>query len=196
MTSGHTRTIRCRVQPWRLREAARIVYSGGIIAYPTEAVYGLGCNPLDGTAVQRLLTIKGRPPDKGLILIAADFNQLRPYVGQLETSIMQPVLDSWPGPTTWILPAAENLPGWLSGWRDSLAVRVTAHPVAAALCRSCGTPLVSTSANPSGRRPARTALAVRRYFSSGVDLIVSAPVGELGRPTRIRNALGGGLVRE
>jgi len=185
----------CQVQPWRLREAARVIHSGGILAYPTEAVYGLGCDPLDGDAVQRLLTLKVRPASKGLILIAADFNQLRPFIGQLEAPLMQRVLNSWPGPNTWILPAAEYLPDWLTGSHDSLAVRVTDHPVAAALCRSCDSPLVSTSANPSGYRPARTALTVRRFFPAGVDLIISGPLGAEGRPTRIRNATNGRLVR-
>lgn len=185
----------CPLQPWKLREAARAIHGGGIIAYPTEAVYGLGCDPLDGAAVRRLLALKGRPAGKGLILIAADFDQLRPYVGQLEKPLMKQVLESWPGPNTWILPAARSLPGWLTGSHDSLAVRVTAHPVAAALCRRCNCPLVSTSANPSGHRPARTSLAVRRLFPSGVDLIVSGEVGSLSRPTPIRNAASGRLVR-
>lgn len=186
---------RCQVHPWKLREAARVINGGGIIAYPTEAVFGLGCDPLDGAAVQRLLTLKGRPVSKGLILIAADFDQLRPFVGQLESRLMKQLLESWPGPNTWVLPAAGDLPGWLTGSHDSLAVRVTDHPVAAELCRSCDTPLVSTSANPSGYRPARTALTVRHFFPSGVDLIISGPLGAQGRPTRIRNAINGRLVR-
>lgn len=185
----------CPVQPWKLREAARVIYGGGIVAYPTEAVYGLGCNPLDGAAVQRLLKLKGRPASKGLILIATDFEQLRPFVGELDATILDTVMSSWPGPNTWILPAAENLPGWLCGTHDTLAVRVTDHPVAAALSRSCGIPLVSTSANPSGYRPARSALTVRRYFPSGLALIVTGALGGLQRPTRIRSAIDGTEIR-
>jgi len=186
---------RCHVQPWKLREAARVIHAGGVIAYPTEAVYGLGCDPLDGAAVQHLLELKGRPVDKGLILIAADFEQLRPFVGKLDGSVMETVLASWPGPNTWIMPAAENLPGWLCGAHGTLAVRVTDHPVAAALSRSCGMPLVSTSANPSGCRPARSVLTVKRYFPSGVALIVNGALGGLQRPTRIRSAIDGAEIR-
>ena len=185
----------CQVQPWKLREAARAVRGGGVIAYPTEAVYGLGCDPLNGAAVQQLLTLKDRPESKGLILIAANFDQLRPFVGQLATAMINTVMTSWPGPNTWILPAALHLPRWLSGAHASLAVRVTDHPIAAALCRACNSPLVSTSANPSGSRPARTAFAVRRYFPTGVDLIVTAPVGDLLQPTRIRSAFDGREIR-
>lgn len=183
------------IQPWKLREAARAIHGGGIIAYPTEAVYGLGCDPLDSAAVELLLELKSRPVNKGLILIASDFDQLSPFVDRLDAARMQPVLDSWPGPNTWILPAAANLPYWLTGSHATLAVRVTDHPVAAALCRSCGTPLVSTSANPSGFRPARTTLSVRRFFPKGVDLIVNGPLGAMDRPTRIRDAISGRTIR-
>lgn len=155
----------------------------------------MGCDPLNDAAVQQLLALKDRPESKGLILIAASFDQLRPFVGQIETEIMKTVMASWPGPNTWILPAAENLPRWLSGAHKSLAVRVTGHPVAAALCRACNSPLVSSSANPSGCRPARTAFAVRRFFPTGVDLIVTAPVGDQAQPTRIRNAIDGREIR-
>jgi len=183
------------VRPWKLRQASRFISSGGIIAYPTEAVYGLGCDPLDGAAVQRLLDLKNRPVSKGLILIAASFTQLRPFIGPIESSVMKTLMQSWPGPNTWIVPAAENLPRWLTGSHDTLAVRVTDHPVAAALCNSCDSPLVSTSANPNGYRPARTALTVRRFFPEGVELIVNGPVGQLERPTRIRNAIDGRDIR-
>jgi len=186
---------RSSVQPWKLREAVRTIYNGGIVAYPTEAVYGLGCDPLDGAAVELLLELKGRSVSKGLILIASDFDQLRPFVGRLDASRMEPVLKSWPGPSTWILPAAKHLPNWLTGARDTLAVRVTNHPIAAALCQACNTPLVSTSANPSGFRPAGNALTVRRLFPTGIDLIINGTTGPLDRPTSIRNATDGQLIR-
>ncbi|HEY5719640.1 MAG TPA: Sua5/YciO/YrdC/YwlC family protein, partial [Gammaproteobacteria bacterium] len=117
--------------PWRLRAAARAVRRGGVIAYPTEAVYGLGCDPLDAVAVFELLELKGRPVGKGLILIAADFAHLRPFVDEVGPAAMAAVHASWPGPHTWLLPARAATPPWLSGDFDTLAVRVTAHPVAA-----------------------------------------------------------------
>lgn len=181
--------------PWKLREAARCVRSGGLIAYPTEAVYGLGCDPLNEVAMANLLELKQRPVEKGVILIAADFEQLRPYVKTLPQEQMQRVLESWPGPNTWLLPVADDLPRWLSGSHSTLAVRVTGHPVAAALCRACGTPLVSTSANRSGQRPARSALQVRLKLRPGVDCIVHAPLGGNPAPSTIRDALTGRTLR-
>ena len=180
--------------PWRLRAAARAVRYGGVIAYPTEAVYGLGCDPLDAVAVLDLLELKGRPVGKGLILIAADFDQLRPFVDEVAPGAMAAVHASWPGPHTWLLPARPATPPWLTGDFTTLAVRVTAHPVAAALCRLTG-PLVSTSANPAGRRPARDALTVRRYFGDRLDAVLAGPVDRRRGPSAIRDAASGRLLR-
>lgn len=183
------------MSPFALRRAAQVLRSGGIVAYPTEAVYGLGCDPLQPGAVERLLELKGRAAAKGLILIAADFAQLAPYVRLPDSTQMKPVLATWPGPHTWIFDAAAGLPWWLTGGRDSIAVRVTAHPGAAALCRAFGGALVSTSANRSGQRAARSPLAVRRQLPRGIDLILCGPLGGAARPTTIRDARSGALLR-
>ncbi|MES9966517.1 MAG: L-threonylcarbamoyladenylate synthase [Sedimenticola sp.] len=183
------------LHPWKLREAARCFWRGGLLAYPTEAVFGLGCDPLDAQAVHRILKLKQRPVEKGLILIAADFEQLRPFVRTVDDQTMQRVFDSWPGPNTWLLPAAEDLPYWLKGEHATLAVRVTAHPVAAALCHACGSPLVSTSANLAGHPPARTPLAVQRSLGDGIDMLIHAPVGEQAQPSTITDALSGRVIR-
>jgi len=180
---------------WPLRRAVETVRSGGVIAYPTEAVYGLGCDPLEDSAVERILELKGRDQAKGLILIASDLSQLLPFLASLPDAVMQTLTASWPGPVTWVVPAAPTLPFWLSGGRDTLAVRVTAHPVASALCRAAGMALVSTSANRSGQSPARTALAVRAQFGAGVDCILPGAVGDLDKPTEIREALTGKVLR-
>jgi L-threonylcarbamoyladenylate synthase len=182
---------------WQLRAAARVVRAGGLIAYPTEAVYGLGCDPRSATAVARLLWLKGRPAAKGLILIAAAREQLDPFVdwAALAPERREEVFASWPGPVTWLLPARDAVPGWLHGGHPTIAVRVTAHGPVQALCRACGGPLVSTSANQTGRPPARTALAVRQIFGGEVDLILSGPLGGLDRPTEIREGSSGRVVR-
>jgi len=182
------------MSPFRLRQAARALRRGAVLAYPTEAVYGLGCDPLDPRAVQRLLAIKGRSRHKGLILIAADFAQLQPFLAPLDAAQRQCLLADWPGPVTWVVPAAPGLPDWLSGGRDTLAVRVTAHAGAAALCRAAGMPLVSSSANASGRPPARTALQVR-LRCPGVDHVLCGPTGGLARPTEIRDLASGHRLR-
>lgn len=179
----------------RLRAAARVVQAGGLIVYPTEAVYGLGCDPRNEAAVQHLLALKRRPMHKGLILIAADFAQLAPFLQPLTPADHAQLAATWPGPYTWLIPARPDTPHWLRGRHETLAVRVTAHPLAAALCRACGHPLVSTSANFSGRPPARSALAVRRQLGTAMDYLLPGPTGGAAQPTEIRDLRSGRRVR-
>jgi L-threonylcarbamoyladenylate synthase len=183
------------IRSWPLRHAAHLLQLGGIVAYPTESVFGLGCNPLDQAAVMRLLEIKRRSPAKGVILIANNFEQLRPYTGPIPDHRLAEVERHWPGPFTWLLPAASWVPRWLTGRHTTLAMRVTTHPIASALCRSAGMPLVSTSANLSGRPPARTPLQVRLRCGPEIDLIIHGATGGLKRPTTIRDALTGTRIR-
>lgn len=172
-----------------------VLEEGGILAYPTEAIYGIGCDPLDEEAVYRLLAIKRRPIEKGLILIASDFNQLTPYVDEIPSDAMAQVQSSWPGPHTWIFPATAHTPAWLTGAHDSIAVRVTAHPVAAALCNSYGGAIVSTSANHHGRKAARSALQVRICLGDQIDYILNGDVDKTAQPTQIKNAITNEVIR-
>ena len=169
---------------------------GGIIAYPTEAVYGLGCDPANAAAVARLLDLKQRPQRKGLILIAADEAALQPWLVPIDVTTEARIGPTWPGPTTWLLPTAADCPEFLRGEHETLAVRVTAHPIAAALCRAWGGALVSTSANRSGGEPVRDAASARELFGAGVDAMVEGAVGDLDRPTPIRDARTGRTLRE
>lgn len=174
-----------------IQQAARYVKQGGIIAYPTEGVFGLGCDPSNRKAVLRLLRIKKRPMDKGLILIASDIDQLKPYV----TGIPDKVRQSWPGPVTWLLPARNDVPHYIRGKHDTIAVRVTAHPIAAALCRETGSALVSSSANLSGQRPAISDRDVRRRFDTTCIFVVPGQTLTPGHPTSIRDASSGSRIR-
>lgn len=183
------------IQPWQVRQAVRAIRAGAIVAYPTEAVFGLGCDPENLSSVWRLLALKQRPVEKGLILIAASFDQLLPYLAPMEKSIEQKVLASWPGPVTWLLPARGDVSPLLKGAHETIAVRVTAHPVAHALCQQLGHPLVSTSANIANGRPARDALTVRRIFGDTIDYLVPGRVGDRAKPTEIRDALSDTVVR-
>ncbi len=164
------------ISHFKLRYTARQVWDGAVIAYPTEAVYGLGCDPLNEDAVLRLLALKQRPVEKGLILIAADFSQLAPFL-DYDEKILDRVLPTWPGAVTWIIPAQSWVPRWLTGDHQSLAVRVTAHPIAKALCQYSDTALVSTSANPNTQKPARNARQVQKYFAREVNIIHGATGG-------------------
>ena len=180
---------------WPLRHAVETLRAGGVIAYPTEAVYGLGCDPLEYEAVDRIIALKQRDAAKGLILIASDLEQLLPFMTKLPDAVMKQLEASWPGPVTWVVPAAQSLPFWLSGGRETIAVRVTAHPLASALCRSADMALVSTSANKSGQPPARSALQVRSLFGENVDYVLPGELGALKKPTEIREALTGKVLR-
>lgn len=184
------------IHPWKLREAARHFQQGDIIAYPTEAIYGLGCDPLNWNAIKRLLQLKQRPVDMGLILIAADFAQLHPFVRPLSDEKMRPILDSWPGPNTWLLPAADGLPFWLCGRHSTLAVRVTEHPIAAALSVACSSPLVSTSANINTRNPAQTPTQVRSRLGDASVYILGGQTGDRKTPSTIRDAETGEIIRK
>lgn len=179
---------------FRLRRAAWVVRHGGVIAYPTEAVYGLGCDPLNALAVYRLLALKQRPVGKGLILVAADIGQLSPFITFPSASVKERVQATWPGPVTWVLPIQTGAPIWLHGGRGSLAVRVSAHPPVAMLCRRSG-PLVSTSANLAGHPPCRDALSVHRRFGRALDDILPGQVGGLLGPTPIYDSMSGKILR-
>lgn len=178
-----------------VERAAALVRDGGVIAYPTEAVFGLGCDPSNEDAVMRLLAIKSRSVFEGLILIAASAGQLEPYVQPFTPEVESMVAPTWPGPHTWIVPARETTPLWLRGRHSGVAVRVTAHPLAAALCARAGQALVSTSANLHGAPPARTAAEVEDMFGDSIDFIVPGETGGLDKPSAIRDAVSGVVVR-
>lgn len=176
-------------------EACRALAAGDVIAYPTEAVWGLGCEPLNEHACLKLMLLKQRDVSKGVILIASDFEQLAPYLADVPQKNLNAALATWPGPATWIVPASARVPRWLTGGRDTLAVRVTAHPVASALCRTYGGALVSTSANVSGRPPARSALQVRTQLGHGLAYVLAGELGGRSAPTPIRDLMTGKLLR-
>ncbi len=179
-----------------LDEAVACLRRGGVIAYPTESVYGLGCDPANPRAIEKLLKLKQRPADKGLILIAASLTQLEPWLEKLPAEKKTAVLASWPGPVTWLWPVRQDVSTLLRGRHATLAVRVTDHPLAAALCEAFGGPVVSTSANPSGEPPARTARQVRQQFDERLDFILEGEVGGRNKPSEIRDVLTGRVMRE
>lgn len=180
-----------------LQKACKTLQSGGVIAYATEAVFGLGCDPDNQLAVHKLLQIKQRPVEKGLILIAATWEQLLPYldISQLTNEQIQRAFNSWPGPYTWIFPAKPTTPKWLTGQYSSLAVRVSAHAQVQALCQRFGKPLVSTSANLTTFPPCRTAEEVRLQLAERIDYILPGKVGTQNNPSEIRDVITNQLFR-
>lgn len=177
--------------------AAAVLRAGGIVAHPTEAVWGLACDPASEAATRRLLALKRRAMDKGLILVAASASQLDRLVdwSGLPVDRRQAVLASWPGPHTWIVPSTAAVPAWIRGSHAGVAVRITAHPPAAALCTAFGGAIVSTSANTAGAPPPRALDAFEADILAGVDAVLEGETGDLARPTAIRDALTGGVLR-
>ena len=183
------------MHPYQIKHAAHIIKRGGVVAAPTEAVFGLSCDPLDSEAVSRILQLKQRPASKGLILIASDTRQLEPFVDNTDILKQSSIQESWPGPVTWLVPANPDVPAWLTGNHDTIAVRVTDHPVMSRLCEECGHALVSTSANGAGQDPARNALQTRRIFGDALDWILHADTGGNTQVSEIREAISGNVVR-
>ena len=159
---------------------------GGVIAYPTEAVWGLGCDPEDPEAVDKLLSLKKRPEEKGLILVASRTDQVEPLLKNLKPEQRERVEALWPGFVTCLLPDPKGVvPSWIRGKHSSVAVRVSAHPPVKALCEAFGGPIVSTSCNPAGRQPAKTAAEVRRFFGRRIDGMLPEALGNAARPSPI-----------
>lgn len=179
---------------WQLQQAAYTLRKGGIIAYPTEAVWGLGCDPWNRQAVQRILELKQRPVHKGVILVAACIQQFDWLLQDIRPTQRQQLEDSWPGPNTWLIPHQGRVPGWICGQHASVAIRVSDHPLVQALCRLTG-PLVSTSANPAGRPAANSRLRIEQYFHGRLDAVLNAPLGQQQQPSCIRDLHSGAVVR-
>ncbi|MBV7494843.1 L-threonylcarbamoyladenylate synthase [Pseudomonas sp. NPDC086112] len=182
------------VNSWRVQQAAREVRAGAVIAYPTEAVWGLGCDPWNEEAVDRLLLIKGRSVDKGLILVADNIRQFDFLFEDFPELWMDRMASTWPGPNTWLVPHQNMLPQWITGVHETVALRVSDHPLVRDLCALVG-PLVSTSANPQGRPAARTRLRVEQYFRGQLDWVLGGNLGGRKNPSVIRDLATGHVVR-
>ena len=176
------------------RHAAAVLAHGGVALYPTEGVWGLGCDPLSAQAVGKILALKQRAPSKGLVLIAHDVDALGPYLADAATvSALASKLS--PQPTTWVVPTAAWVPDWLTGGRDTLAVRVTSHPVAAALSQALDAPVVSTSANVAGRPAPSRRCGIAPQIFNGVDVRLGGQTGGLTGATPIIDLRSGKQLR-
>ncbi|MEL0605834.1 L-threonylcarbamoyladenylate synthase [Pseudoalteromonas undina] len=180
-----------------LPTAISCLEQGDVILYPTEAVYGLGCDPDNQQAVDKLLEIKQRPVEKGLILIADNYGQLLKYVDDVKLPMDKraDIFSSWPGAITWVMPAAKNTPKWLTGQFDTIAVRVTNHPSVKRLCQKLGKPLVSTSANLTGQPTVTSIEQAKQQFAEQVGFYVDEPLGGNTQPSTIKDAMTGKVFR-
>ena len=180
---------------FNINNAASVCRQGGVIAYPTESVYGLGCDPLDELAVYRLLFLKQRPVEKGLILLASNIEQLSSFI-EIDSQQEKKLTRTTDKPTTWLVKASKNTPDWIRGTHQKVAVRITQHPTARALCDAVGFPVVSTSANRGGHSPARTATKVKCYFNNEIDFILAGTTGILKNPTQIIDLETDSIIRQ
>lgn len=180
-----------------IKKATEVFTQGGIIAYPTEAVFGLGCDPENELAIQKLLSIKQRPVNKGLILLATNYSQLLPYIDDKAISQVDrlKVLSRWPDAITQVLPANNNISPLLRGDFDSIAVRITDHKDVVALCQQTNKAIVSTSANLAGSKPAVTWQQVEQQLGDKIDFIVKGETSGLLKPSTIINGLTGEIIR-
>jgi len=169
--------------------------AGHVIAYPTEAVYGLGCDPANESAVRSLLLMKNRHESAGLVLIASRFSQLRRWIADVDGTLIDKAMQTWPGPVTWLFPRADNVPDYVAGQHDTIAVRITAHGPSRELCEAFGGALISTSANHTAAEPARTALQVQNYFGSSIAGILKGELGDGEKPSEIRDLASGKVIR-
>src|SRR5574344_2046560 len=167
---------------WQIQHAAQLIQQGGVIAYPTEAVWGLGCDPYNEPAVRRILAIKQRPMHKGLIVIAGAIEQFAELLQDLSPTQLQQLQASWPGPNTWLVPHAQRLPHWVTGAHSTVALRVSDHPLVQQLCALTG-PIISTSANPAGLPAATSRLRIEQYFHQQLDAVLDAPLGGYHSPS-------------
>ena len=176
-----------------IKLAVDIIKDGGVILYPTESVFGLGCDPFNQQAVDKLLAIKQRSRDKGLILIAAKWQHFSSLIKKIPEIRWQTVKSM--GDSTWLFPKTEKVPLWIHGTFDSVAVRVTQHPLAKKLCEQLGHPLVSTSANVMGEVPAKKIDTLSPSLLKQVDYMLTGETGSLAQPTQIIDALTGKILR-
>ncbi len=180
-----------------MTSAEEVYRQGGIIAYPTEAVFGLGCDPDNQQAIEKLLAVKERCPEKGLILLAANYSQLLPYIddSQIPQDKRFSILSRWPDGITQLVPKNKQISLLLTGKFPKIAVRITSQNDVVALCNAVNKPIVSTSANLSGEQPAKTWQEVERCLSGKVDFIVRGKILGYSQPSKIIDALTGELVR-
>lgn len=179
-----------------MQTAAAVLRDGGVIAYPTEGVWGLGCDPGNEAAVHRILALKIRDVEKGLILVAGNLQQVEPLIANLDPAYRQLLNDTWPGPHTWLVPDVDQtIPRWIKGQFDTVAVRVSDHPGVVALCEAFGGMIVSTSANPADLPPALTREDVDAYFPRGIDLVVPGELGGQQGPSTIRDLMSQTVIR-
>jgi len=179
-----------RPHEYELNETALVIAAGGVVAVPTDTLYGLAVNPFDSDAVARVFAVKGRAVDRALLLIAADVQQVEHQIGALSPQARCLASQFWPGPLTLLVGAPASLAAGVASTEGTVGVRVPAHAVARELCRACRMPLTATSANVSGGEAPSTPAEVERAMSNRIDLLIDAGPTPGGPPSTIVDVSG------
>ncbi len=179
----------------QLENAVTALRAGGVIAYPTEYCYGLGCDPQNDQALQRLIQIKQRRAEQGVILIAAELEHVYRYAELDSLALAEKIIASWPGPNTWLLPIKESVSDWVKGRHSTVAMRVTAHHTSRLLCQKFGGAVVSTSANRHGQKALLGAPEIDSVMGVELDYIIDAPLGGASAPSVIKHGVSGERIR-
>jgi len=180
-----------------LFKCVNVLRNNDIIAYPTESVFGLGCNPHNKNAIMKLLNLKKRIQSKGLILVASHYNQVKSYISERDLSFQNKsiLLKTYLVPITFLVPAKSCVPFWLTGKSKFLAIRISSHFFIKKLCNEFGTAIVSTSANYSGSKPCKTHAEVIKNFGKNIP-IFHGKLGNSKNPSKIINLISGELIRD
>jgi len=180
---------------WPTYQASHILRASGVILYPTETVWGIGCDPFNSAALERVISVKRRDAHKGLILVAADISQLEFLLSDISPEQRAQLESCWPGPHTFLVPHKNRVHPLVHGQFSTVAVRVSPHPLVKALCEQFGGPIVSTSANYAGRPTVRSAVQARKLLGEEVDFILPGRVGLFSKPSRIVDLESGRVIR-
>ncbi len=180
---------------WHIKTAIQVIKQGGVISYPTESVFGLGCNPNDLSAVLQLLEMKQRDMSKGLLLVADNVAQLEPYINISDLQTVNKLMAETSKPVTWLVPCRYLTPVWLTGKHQAIAVRISRHPIVKQLCSQFNAALVSTSANISGQCSTKKAWQVRKRFADKVNYYVPGELGSFATESEIRNIITDEVIR-
>ncbi len=178
----------------QFKHAIQCLSSGGVIAYPTESVFGLGCDASNIQAIERILKIKQRDSNKGLILLVSDIRQASHFIRPLNIKSVSKLNTTSNQATTWLLAKSSETPKLISGEHSKIAIRVTNHPIARALCHELGSPIVSTSCNFNGEPPFSKAALIPNHLATHLDLILKGDCGGQA-PSKIVDFMTGEQIR-
>lgn len=184
------------MSPWAINRLSKAIELGAVIAYSGDTIWGFGCHPLRSDSVAQILHIKRRSSNKGLILLASDIKFCLPYISHnLPAAKLALIQQQKSRPTTWLIPASRHCPSWLRGEFPTVAIRITNHPFIQALCEKIESPIVSTSANVTGKSPVRNSIQAHRLFADQLHTIVSGYNPGTGRPSEIKSLETGNIIR-